>query len=61
MQGTKWRVVPIPLTTVRPFVMEDIVLNKFEDQMEGSIHNADDVADFLTEKVCIILHTQAIY
>ncbi|WPK23819.1 hypothetical protein PUMCH_001066 [Australozyma saopauloensis] len=49
IKGTDYAITPIPLQTVRPFVMEDVSL-KDEGFMEGPASKSD-IADFLFEKV----------
>lgn len=49
IKGTDYALTPIPLQTVRPFIMEDVSL-KAENFIEGPA-SKDDIAQFLYEKV----------
>lgn len=49
IKGTDYALTPIPLTTVRPFVIEDVSL-KNENFIEGPASKAD-IVEFLLEKV----------
>lgn len=49
IKDENWRITPIPLTTVRPFIMKDVVLATEEGNFD--IKDEKAVTDFLAEKV----------
>ena len=57
VRGDQWRVLDIPLCTVRPFIMDSIVLeSEFERQskegaIRGSLTDTDTVSELLSRKV----------
>jgi double-strand break repair protein MRE11 len=49
--GNEFRVTPIPLTTVRPFVIDEVVLSEHLNPNQIDNTDSDPVIDFLSQKV----------
>jgi double-strand break repair protein MRE11 len=49
--GNEFRVTPIPLTTVRPFVLDEVVLSDHLDPSRIDGNDSDPIMEFLSQKV----------
>jgi len=60
IQGTEFELTPIPLRTVRPFVMDEILLTEVAEEEGFDLTDQMEVAKYLKLRVshkCISIHT----
>ena len=51
IQGKEFQLTPLPLRTVRPFVIEDVVLNEVADEVGLDLNDQMAITKFLKGKV----------
>ena len=51
IQGKEFQLTPLPLRTVRPFIIEDIVLNEVADEVGLDLNDQMAITKFLKGKV----------
>ena len=53
IQGKEFQLTPLPLRTVRPFIIEDIVLNEVADEAGLDLNDQMAITKFLKGKVSL--------
>ena len=53
IQGKEFQLTPLPLRTVRPFIIEDIVLNEVADDVGLDLNDQMAITKFLKGKVSL--------
>lgn len=61
IQGKQFQLKPIPLRTVRPFVLEDIVLSEAAEEEGFDMNDQIAVSKFLKSRVSQIYFDQGLY
>jgi double-strand break repair protein MRE11 len=51
IQGKEFQLTPLPLRTVRPFVIEEVVLNEVADEVGLDLNDQMAITKFLKGKV----------
>jgi double-strand break repair protein MRE11 len=54
IQGKEFELEPIPLRTVRPFVLEEVILSEASDEEGFDLNDQIAVSKFLKSRVCIL-------
>ena len=55
IQGKEFELTPIPLRSVRPFVIDDVVLSEAAEEEGFDINDKIEVAKFLKQKAGIVI------
>ena len=53
IQGKEFQLTPLPLRTVRPFIIEEIVLSDIADEVELDLNDQLSITKFLKGKVSL--------
>lgn len=53
IQGKEFQLTPLPLRTVRPFIIEEIVLNEVADEVGLDLNDQMSITKFLKGKVSL--------
>jgi double-strand break repair protein MRE11 len=53
IQGKEFEMTPIPLRTVRPFVIESVVLSEIAEEEGLNLSDQMEITKFLKNKVCL--------
>ena len=53
IQGKEFQLTPLPLRTVRPFVIEEVVLNEVADEVGLDLNDQMAITKFLKSKVSL--------
>ena len=51
INGDAWKLEPHPLTTVRPFLVKDVVLRECDEEEDRNLHNEEELRELLAEQV----------
>ena len=54
IQGKEFKLTPLPLRTVRPFVIEEVVLNEVADEVGLDLNDQMAITKFLKGKVSFL-------
>ena len=57
IQGKEFQLTPLPLRTVRPFVIEDIVLGDIADEVGLDLNDQMAITKFLKGKVSCVFES----
>lgn len=59
IQGKEFELKPIPLRTVRPFVLEEVILSEAAEEDGFDLNDQIAVSKFLKSRVCILQNDDA--